>query len=304
MQAAEGKYYLFRLAIGHDENIEIEESDYISLSKSREVLFEITSLEEKFFAICEHYREIEEFIFKSSLTNMVFGLNSVPEIHSIGAQFGRLTGSFLSSVRLYQDALLSHISAISENTVPQSDMKAHLSEEYDSHLAYRVMEAIRNHAQHRAFPVHSTKFGGKWNKEFTEMSFYSEFFFEVSRIEDDPKFKKSIKTELMDIAGNFDLKLGVRNYFGCICRIHRQAQDLVKPFQEKAVQAFTEARTKWASAHSDNEFLAVAACKLHDGILVDGYKKVHISPQIEEYRESLSKKTRHMQNMEIRKIVF
>jgi hypothetical protein len=183
-------------------------------------------------------------------------------------------------------------------------MKVKLSEEYDGQLSYRVMEAIRNHAQHRAFPVHSTRFGATWDKDRTELLFYSEFFFEVSLIEDDPKFKKSIKKELIEIGEKFDLKLGVRNYFGSICRIHKHAQELVKKFKVEADEDLTAARKKWTEKHSDLEFLAVAACKLHEGILVDGYKKVYLNPQMEEYRESLEKKTSHMQNMELRKIPF
>ncbi|MDI7920712.1 hypothetical protein [Ferirhizobium litorale] len=297
------KFYILRLALGHNAEIAISHEEYSALKKSRAILREISSLEEKFFSVCEHYQEVEEYIFSSTLRHMIFTFERAADIHSIGAGFGRRTASFLSSVRLYQDTLITHIGEISESTIPKQAISRRLSKEYDDNLAYRVMEALRNHSQHRAFPVHSSKYNRKWNENRTEMTFSSMFYFEVSRIEGDKKFKKGVKDELASLDIAFDLKDGVRRYFASICRIHSAAREEFEKFRAAAVNCVTAAQEKWASAH-DDDFTGVAACAVRNGVLVKGHKVVYIGPEQDEYRVSLEKRTRGILNMDLRTIAF
>ncbi|MCA0255048.1 MAG: hypothetical protein LCH47_00410 [Proteobacteria bacterium] len=289
-------YFLARLVIGSRDEIEIEKSEYDNLLRARRVLSEFTSLDEKFFAICENYRDIEEFIFKSALEDAVFGKGSVPDLYGVGAQFGRRIGSFLSSVRLFFDVIGTHVYEISHDIKLKDGAKIKKSKCYDDNFNYRVMEEIRNHSQHRAFPVHLTTFSRKRDGELDDILFSLDFYLDIYQLFDD-KFKKSVRNELEALPGKFNLKRGVRSYFEEICKIHKEVKAELDPFQLNAVNAIEDARLKWSSVFEDNFFTGVAACLLKDGKLVKEFKKIYISRQLDEYREHLHKRTQNIKSI-------
>lgn len=297
-------YVIAHLALGGHQSIDTTKEQYEGLLSADVTRTRVTSLEEKLFAICEHYREIEEFIFSATLNHMIYGFTDVPKIHSVSTQFARLMGSFLSAVRLYLDSVVTDTKALTNGDVDKSEVKAIISSMYDSSFCYRVMEAIRNHSQHRAFPVHSASYPNNWDKGFTTMSCGSEFYFETSEVNDDKQFNKAVKKEIEEHGGKVDLKLCVRTYFGCICDIHAGIRILIKPYREAALGKFSQARKSWNSAFDDNKFSAVAACRFEGGLLDKEFKKVHLDTQIDEYRESLELRTAHLQNMSKRRVVW
>ncbi|MDO8877514.1 MAG: hypothetical protein Q8M24_03320 [Pseudolabrys sp.] len=214
------RYLICRLALNAPEELPITKSQYESLLTSRNCLTELASLEEKFFAVSESYREVEKVIFDITINDLLYSSVQVPEIYASGALFGRQVASFMSVVRLYLDTIATHAREITCDKIDAAAIKALLSERYDHSFYYRVMEAIRNHAQHRAFPVHSASYGGGWDKERTENTYRAESFFEANRVIDDNKFKPKIRKEIEMAGGKVDLKACVRQYFSDLCEIH------------------------------------------------------------------------------------
>jgi len=300
----DGEFVICRLAIGHPETIEITEAAYNDVSRSRSILSDVTSMEEKFFAICEHYREVEQFVLSNSLNNMIFRPSSAANVRIIGAQFGRLTSSFLSSVRLYGDSVYTHLRDISGGKILKDDVVAKFSEEYDQSLSYRVLEAIRNHAQHRAFPVHSAKYNSKWTNEFSQINFTSDFYFEIEKVANDKKFKKTVKDELILIDAPFDLKKGVREYFASICRIHEELRSMIAAYRADSIACLEKTRKIWSQLIGKEDYALVAACNMSNGILNKNFKKVYIDSQLDEYRQELERKTSGLANMDKRVVMF
>jgi hypothetical protein len=64
--------------------------------------------------------------------------------------------NFLSSARLYLDQVPQDLNSIyGKNSEQTATFNQCRSKQYDSSFAYRIMEALRNYAQHRGFSVHA-----------------------------------------------------------------------------------------------------------------------------------------------------
>ena len=69
--------------------------------------------------------------------------------------------NLFNACRGYLDHTKHHLNSI-QNPIRLSyfeEFKKYASEQYDAHLAYRAMEAMRNYAQHAGFPIGVT-YGG------------------------------------------------------------------------------------------------------------------------------------------------
>jgi hypothetical protein len=107
------------------------------------------------------------------------------------------------------------------------------------------MEAIRNHAQHRAFPVHSASYGSYWNDERTENIYRAEFFFDETKVRDDKKFKPSTRKEIANEGGKVEIKQCVREYFAELCSIHVESRKLFLAYKVEAESEIAFWRGRW-----------------------------------------------------------
>lgn len=298
----EPHYLLRRLAFNAPEELLITREQYESLLTSRNCLTELTSFEEKFFAICENYRKVERVIFDITINELLYSSVQVPEIFANGALFSREVASFLSVVRLYLDTAETHADEITKGKIGATAVKALLSGQYDSSFYYRVMDAIRNHVQHRAFPVHSASYGGGWDKDGKEKTYRAEFFFEVAQVKDDGKFKASTLEEVEKFGGKINLKACVRQYFSDLCELHIRFRELFsesKIFAERNIKYWRE---KWESNSASPSLVGVGAFKYNGEYIDNDAQRIFIGPQIDEYRESLEAKTAILTKMVCRKI--
>lgn len=298
----EQRYLLFRLALNAPEEIPITKEQYESLLAARYCLTELASFEEKFFAVCESYREVERVVFDITMNELLYSRVQVPEIYASGALFGRQVASLLSVVRLYLDTIETHAREITRGAIDVATVKSVLSDRYDSSFYYRVMEAIRNHAQHRAFPVHSASYGGGWDDGRTERTFRAEFFFEADRVKDEKKFKAKIRKEIDAAGGKVDLKACVRQYFSDLCEVHATFRNLFANSKVVAEVNLKHWRERWVKEAVDPSLISVGAFRFNGEYMDVDAKRAFIGPQLDEYRNSLEAKTANIRDMVYRKI--
>lgn len=253
-------YLLSAHMLGSKQSLPITIDQYLELLHSRDILYDISSFEEKFFAICEHFRELEEFVFRTTFSSLLYFRMSAPDIHSTKAEFGRLTAALLSAVRLYLDSVCSHAKALSNGGLDKATIKVVSAKEYDSSFCYRVMEAIRNHAQHQAFPVHSVAFGRKWDEGHETLNYSVDFYFDVKQVNDN-KFKSVTKSEIEDSGEKVDLKSCVRSYFFSVCNMHDEYRRLFKVYQQNAEANLRHWQDVWLKQFPDGKLIGIAACR-------------------------------------------
>lgn len=86
---------------------------------------------------------------------------------------------------------------------------------YDNLFGYRLMEAIRNSAQHHGFPIHGFTIGNSWdinNGRKTKNRYLVVPTINVNQLSADEKFKKEILRELKDRGANLDVRPHLREY--------------------------------------------------------------------------------------------
>ena len=298
------EFEITRMVIGRSHRIAITQDEYSNIASSRKLLNETSSLEEKFLAIAEQFYELEKYVISLSLETMIFGFNNVASMSEIGSTFGRIAGAMLSMSRLYTDTAASHLEKISLGALKLADCKAVLSGHYDASFEYRVIEAVRNHVQHRAFPVHTTKFPSKWTEDRSAISFQTKFYLEHSKLQADDKFKKSVLKEIDDVGGPVELNSALRSYFGVLCDIHTEFRKLAAPFVQEAEATLDHWRRTWSSKSTDPSLSGVATSEFDKSILTKGYPLVYLDPELDEYRRYMVRRTQVLTNMSKRQVIF
>ena len=68
----ERKYKISKMILAKTNDVEISKSQFETLTKSREVLNELTAFEEMYFCICENYAEFELTAHQQSLASLIY----------------------------------------------------------------------------------------------------------------------------------------------------------------------------------------------------------------------------------------
>ena len=146
-------------------------------------------------------------------------------------KLSRLFSNYLSSVRLYLDHLMVHISKVyGKGSKEFKDIKYQTNSHYDSSFSYRLLEALRNNMQHSGLPI-SFSNTLKCNDSGTETFSIVTPTLQIAEL--DKKFKKSVLVEikaidLSDSNNRFDLKTHIRAYIGKMTEINQFVRDLME----------------------------------------------------------------------------
>ena len=148
-------------------------------------------------------------------------------------EVNRRVANLLSSVRFYLDQVPQEINSIYGKKSNQADIfKGFTSKQYDSSLAYRAIEALRNHAQHFGFPVDGAANRLAWENIDADARLRAglELCVNVQRLKENRKFNKTAVNELAtkaDHHGNTNLTPLVREYMERLCEVHKSLRNLI-----------------------------------------------------------------------------
>jgi len=153
--AVKTTYYLTRLAAGGHPQVELTLEEFTAIKQARDGLVTLTDVEDKLDLLLENLVALELGLLGIALRFSLFGDNDYAAMMNDRHQLNRHLVNFLSTARLYIDQVQHDISRTFGATLLQG-FRDQLARQYDSRLAYRVMEALRNLAQHRRLPVDGT----------------------------------------------------------------------------------------------------------------------------------------------------
>ena len=144
------KFCLGRGLIGPWPYIPISADEFNGIKAAKDNLYTILGVEEKFDMILQNYAEYEETLLSLALGRTI----SRPLDREASFLVNRRLSNLLTTCRQYTDQFRhDFISVYGRRSTIQTQVAAAFGQQYDLLLGYRVMEAIRNYAQHRAFPV-------------------------------------------------------------------------------------------------------------------------------------------------------
>lgn len=237
----------------------IKRPEFEAAKRSKDIVVELLEMEEKFNILLGNYVEFERELLNLTLHNALsFDGNwnqHADEIHLLNRRLVNL----LTTCKLYLDQLHHSLSdLVGPDHHLAVAVRKKCSEEYDERFGYRVLEALRNHVQHRSLPIHRINHRGKWREDRSARDHTATIYIDPKRLADDPKFKKSVLRELKEASDFVDLKPLVRDYVTGIIAVHKY---LRRQLVECREQADAEYQALIASLIPTNESSTVVSLR-------------------------------------------
>ncbi len=241
----------------------IDQAEFENLKVVMENLIEALSIEEKLNLVLENFAEFERDMLEISLNQMIFPSDTWSSLMTRLHTINRRLLNLLAACRLYVDHIPQNLAAIYGKNAEATQAFAEIkSQEYDSIIGYRVMEAIRNYAQHRNLPIGGISLpasrvdrpaGAVWVQTVVP-------YIDVTELENDKNFKPAVLGELKAQGDKAEIKLYVRQYIESIGRIHELVRQSLAPDLKKwdeTVSSMLEA-VKQASGEQVHAVVAFA----------------------------------------------
>lgn len=241
------------MILGTTIALPIEKLQYETLKVSRDVLMSAKAIEEKYDLMISNFLELEKELLNQIAQEMIFQQNSYDDSYNIVSILNRRTINLLTSTKLYYDQIEKHVRiCMHGNDSSGKVAKSYFSEEYDRHLEYRFMEALRNYVQHYGLAVHSLSLPMKWIGEGESKQLVNtiKIFTLKDELSKDKTFKKSVFHEINE---KTDLIKSTRVYVGSYSNVHSKIRNLIEGNVSSARKNIEEALNNYRDANNGND---------------------------------------------------
>lgn len=257
------------------EAVEISESDFRTLNWAKSVFDAILKFEVKFLIIMECYQAIEMNLFRMCFERSIIYSFDRESNTDVTIRVNQDLLSLLTSVRAYHDQRTQDLSVFSGSRDSWPDeVKRVYSKIFDKNFEYRVMEALRNFAQHHQIPVQKFYFGGRRNVSEVGISnvlYTIDPEINLLKIAQNTDMNAKIRREIIDIGIEWiDLKLAVRRYVSGILEGHNEVRSMTLSDLEsaKAIYKKFAERYKSSSPFAKDAQIILAYCEPDIGMEV------------------------------------
>lgn len=284
-------YGLARMVLGSRSFIETSREEFEAVSAAVDGLTEVTEVEEKLDLLLENYAELEADMLRVTVGEMIFRDLDYATFARRRGLFNRRIVNLLTAARMYVDHVPRHMGRVLDGDVrSKAEVGAHFSESYDSSLSYRLMEALRNHVQHRAFPIHKVTFRSAWHEEGGETKLEFSVGLEVlpDELAEDGKFKASVLGELRASGGKVDLKRAAREYVQALALVHEKVREKIKDRTSAWEAVVAGAESKFQGRFPGEDIIGLAAVVRRPNGTVQEH--VPIARHLVQYRKFLEGK--------------
>lgn len=296
-------YGITRRVLGFSGFIEISSDEFEDIQAAKGRLLLGRGIEEKFDLLMENHAEIERTLLGMALENSLFPGRLMRLLNDARHLLNRRMANYLTTARLYLDQTKHDIStSYGRNCETSKRVQDVVSTEYEGCLGYRVMEALRNHAQHRGLPVHAISFPWVRDDRHEPPRFRYGVVPAVStrELQDDPRFKPEVLKELERIADkrdNVDLMPFVRGYTEAIGRIHQHVRQLLSGDMTRADELLVQVRDKALSAFGE-KLAGLSAVRRDEAGCHTEWE--YITTRLTEQRKEFEVKNSHLESLSAR----
>ena len=261
--AVNEKFVITRLVLASSAEIQITEGRFESLRLAWQGVSRVLSIEEKFDLVMENYAELEVELLRCTAQMFFFQEVSWDRASDLRNLVNRRLVNLLSAVRMYFDQVSHDLSVLQENDAPFESIRR---QEHHAHLGYRVMEELRNHAQHRSLPVHVVSYAWTAPKEGTR-TFTTHFCVSMDELRSEGGFKPAVFRDLSALGdAQIQLKPFVRAYLASLTRIHVVVRGAVASKLNQWVAHLESAIHDFQELYGEEVAgLAAARIRLEDG---------------------------------------
>ena len=230
------QYGLTRVIFEESLFLELSSDEYELATTAMQNAHHALAIEEKFNLALENFEEFEGDLLSRALHESLFETDEwsarIGELHRINRKLVNL----LATCRLYVDQIRHNLHTVYGKGSAQAEAFEKLkSHESDSHLGYRVLEALRNYVQHRSLPIEGVSHQSHWRHlpggSFREHTVIPEI--EPARLREDGDFKASVLLELEALGARVDIRPLAREYMASLGRVQKGLRDLMAPDVER-----------------------------------------------------------------------
>lgn len=259
------RYELTRVVFEEQRVLEVTESEFRRGQHAKIVLSESLFAEERFSILLENYEEFERELLALALKDVLFESSGwsdrIDDLHLLNR---RLT-NLLTMCRVYVDHTPQTLTTIFGAGAQEADeFRTATAEEYDAHLGYRAMEALRNYVQHKGLPIHRIINRGKWTVGRELLEHIVVPGLDVPLIRAVGGFKATVLAELAALEQPVDVRGLTRDYITCLKRVHGKVRDLLTPAAEAADQVMTEFVDMWTDGAATPDLTGLELLQRND----------------------------------------
>lgn len=286
------QYAIVQRGMGSKASISISKKDYDQIDIARNTILEAVFIEQKYDLMLENYFEYEVSQVECSSRTMIFSDLTWSKFNTDLLMLNRRVINLLTTCRLYFDQVTHHLNKLDyENKGYVDSFESARATEYDENLHYRIMEALRNYAQHRGMPVNYLRHEGKRIGMIDDYELLHSLTpsLDQSLLRNDKEFKKEILKEMTDLPDKIDLKPIIRSYIDSISKVQNVVRTILKEALIKQEYVFKRWIDEFAKEYPAEE-LWIAAVKM--GESGTWSHPIPVFTEIIEYRKILAQKNR------------
>jgi len=297
-EGIEGPYFLAYRALGKPFRLPISEQRFKALKEAWSNLKHFAHIEEEWDAVVQNYVELEKTLIEAALRDMVVSDKDYFTFQEARLRFCVRLSNLLSTCKAYLDHTPQHLGLIAPRYPYVEEFKTFASVEYDKRFGYRFMEALRNYAQHRGLPIHTTQYNSAWVEggENGMLSHSVATHVSLNILRRDKDFKRSV---IKDVAEDrLHTEPLVRDYLEGLSAVHvSMRQRLSEPF-EAASKTVREAIAEYIAAAKEGDAIAIHAIELEPPNT--WLQQVPLFEELIQVTEKLRRRNRPMVNLKRR----
>ncbi len=294
------KYSLQLRVLSGPYKIDLTKKEFDEYLFARDFIRMATDIEEAFDIFIDNYLDFENTLLQSTNQYLVRMIDTHETFHAERRLFNRKIENLLTTSRAYLYQAERHIMNQYGQDSPQLlNYKDKLRLEYDTHLGYRVIEALRNHVQHYGFPIHNVVYSGRVIgdiKNNPKWRFVITPFIMTKHLEQNKHFKKKILGELklLEKKNGIDLKLLIREYVESLANMHIEARLIMQEHITQSEDLFGTAIKRFSEYYPQIAPYGLELISENNGEIATS---VSFLKESCESRKNLEKKNKNLVNL-------
>lgn len=282
------KYEVRNTSLSDPCSFQITEDEADQIKLARDDLITLIELETLWHCVLTNYLEIENTIASEAIFGMARSRIDFYEYRLVNIEMGRRFMNLLTTTRAFLDQSPPLLSKLSDNEKKRYAEKFDLerSRAYDAEFSYRLLEGLRNYAQHHSMPVHGSEFNNRWLKESDHLEHSVSIYIQIDKLLADKKIKAKLKDDLnkrMSKKNQISLVESIRVYVECLGGLVSVVRKATKSLADSSNERVSAAHDRLAEMSDQSVFAAL------DGIDDSGSRvsRMHLNTETGAFLKSL-----------------
>ena len=249
--------------IGSYTPLEIASEEFYRLKTHANIVRHAISLEEKYDIVLGSYVDLERTLLTLSIEHMLQSQSSLVWMSSSRRRINQHFMAFLSLTKTYFDHGRRHAAGVFGKRSVEYEAYLQREKNCSDFLPHRIMNQVRNHAQHFDFPVHeiwygASKLDGGKSSDDNLFAHTITMYLSAKEASLDRDFG-ALLPEIEAAGGKIDLRKCSAEFLDSLSQFHFQTRATLTPMTELALAECRSAIRRFREVGEENQHYAVHA---------------------------------------------